>query len=274
MFAISSKYLQILSRPFRRRFCQRCDISSASGGRILAAIDFDKTIVQQDSYLVVSQLLPSAQRAKELQKLIPKCGWLNFISRVLAELHGEHKVCSAAVGKCVRRMEAVPGMLRVLRRLAINPAVDLCIVSDANSFFISEWLTEYGIEDIFASVYTNPAIVQTDGEVLVLPYDEQPDCDLCPENLCKGAVMQELIFSGSYDRVIYIGDSCNDLCAMQQLREGDVGCIRRGYELHEEMSTANGHGKSMLSCSIITWRDGHELEERLTGSEWMVRPGY
>ncbi|KAH8235637.1 hypothetical protein KR032_004524 [Drosophila birchii] len=272
MLVVSSKYLQILSRHIqglRRRFCQRHDVSSASGGRILAAIDFDKTIVQQDSYLVVSQLLPTAQRAKELQKLIPKCGWLNFISRVLAELHGEHQICSATVGNCVRHMEAVPGMLRVMRRLALNPALDLCIISDANSFFIGEWLCEYGVEELFASVYTNPAMVQATGEVVVLPYEEQNECDLCPENLCKGAVMQELIRSGSYDRVVYIGDSCNDLCAMQQLREGDVACIRRGYELHEEM----GHGQAMLCCSVLTWRDGHELEAGLMESEFVVRPG-
>ncbi|KAH8287246.1 hypothetical protein KR054_004723, partial [Drosophila jambulina] len=244
--------------------------SACSSARFLAAIDFDKTIVHQDSYLAVSQLLPCAQRARELQELIPRCGWLTFISRVLEELHGKHGICSAAVGKCVRQMEAVPGMLRVVRRLAMNPAVDLCIVSDANSFFIGEWLNEYGIEDLFASLYTNPAVVQADGSLLVLPHGEQTDCDLCPANLCKGAVMQELICSGSYDRVVYIGDSCNDLCAMQQLRKQDVACIRRGYELHEELDASTDHGQGVLCCSVLTWRDGHELEEGLVESKFVA----
>ncbi|KAH8342820.1 hypothetical protein KR059_000488 [Drosophila kikkawai] len=274
MFAVSSRYFQILSRHLLRRgFCQSAEAANDSGGRILAAIDFDKTIVQQDSYLAVSQLLPSAQRSRELQELIPQCGWLTFISRVLQELHSEHKIGSSAVGKCVRHMEAVPGMLRVVRRLATNPAVDLCIVSDANSFFIGEWLKEYAIEDLVASVYTNPASIEANGELLILPYEEQTECDLCPANLCKGSVMRELIRSGRYDRVVYVGDSCNDLCAMQQLRAEDVACIRRGYELHNELGTAAG-GQAGLSCSVLTWRDGHELEERLMENELGARPGY
>ncbi|XP_016995201.2 pyridoxal phosphate phosphatase PHOSPHO2 [Drosophila takahashii] len=232
--------------------------SSSPPPRILAAIDFDKTIVQQDSYLAVSQLLPASQN-KELQQLIPRCGWLGFIGRVLQLLHSEYKVDSVAVGRRVRRLQAVPGMLRVLRRLARHSRVDLCIVSDANSFFIGEWLREYAIECLFAGVFTNPACVQASGELLVLPYEEQTDCELCPANLCKGSVLEELICSGRYERVVYVGDSCNDLCAMRQLRSRDVACIRRGFELHGKLVAHGGE----LTCSVLTWRDGHELESLL-----------
>ncbi|XP_017066928.1 pyridoxal phosphate phosphatase PHOSPHO2 [Drosophila eugracilis] len=223
--------------------------------RILAAIDFDKTIIEQDSYVAVSQLLPPKQ-CKELVNLIPKSGWLGFISRVLQLLHSEHKVNYASVGMRVRHLQAVPGMLRVLRQLARNPEVDLCIVSDANSFFIEEWLKQYAIECLFAGVFTNPACIQASGEVLVLPYQEQTDCELCPSNLCKGSVLEELISSGRYKRVVYVGDSCNDLCAMKRLRAKDIGCIRRGYEMYGKMAAHAGD----LSCSVVTWRDGHELE--------------
>lgn len=120
MFAISRSFrLSTYLSGFRRCLSQ----SSPPGPRILAAIDFDKTIVQEDSYLAVSQLLPIGQ-SKELQDQIPKCGWLGFIGRVLELLHSEHKVDSASVGMRVRRLQAVPGMLRVVRRLARNPAVD------------------------------------------------------------------------------------------------------------------------------------------------------
>ncbi|XP_037723900.1 pyridoxal phosphate phosphatase PHOSPHO2 [Drosophila subpulchrella] len=255
MFAISRSFrLSIYLSGFRRSLSQ----SSPPGPRILAAIDFDKTIVQEDSYLAVSQLLPIGQ-SKELQDQIPKCGWLGFIGRVLQVLHSEHKVDSASVGMRVRRLQAVPGMLRVVRLLARNPAVDLCIVSDANSFFIGEWLREYGLECLFTGVFTNPACVQASGEILVLPYQEQADCELCPSNLCKGSVLEELICSGRYRRVVYVGDSCNDLCAMKRLREEDVACIRRGYELHGKLAA---HGPELV-CSVLAWRDGHELEQLL-----------
>ncbi|XP_033171108.1 pyridoxal phosphate phosphatase PHOSPHO2 [Drosophila mauritiana] len=256
MFAISRSLR--LSRCLSA-FGRGLSASSSPGPRTLVAIDFDRTIVEQDSYLAVSQLLPTSQR-KELQDQIPKCGWLSFISRVLQRLHGEHKVNSASVGKRVRSLTAVPGMLRVVRRLARMPELELCIVSDANSFFIGEWLEAYAIECLFAGgVFTNPACVQASGEVLVLPYQEQTDCDLCPSNMCKGSVMEELTCSGRYERVIYVGDSCNDLCAMKRLRQMDVACVRRGFELHGKMTA---HGQE-LACSVLTWRDGHELEELL-----------
>ncbi|EDX02108.1 pyridoxal phosphate phosphatase PHOSPHO2 [Drosophila yakuba] len=256
MFAISRCFRLSRCLPaFRRGLSE----SSQSGPRTLVAIDFDRTIVEQDSYLAVSQLLPTRQR-KEMQNLIPKCGWLNFISRVLQLLHSEHKVNFATVAMRVRSLRAVPGMLRVVRRLARIPEVELCIVSDANSFFIDEWLQAYDIECLFAGgVFTNPACVQASGAVLVLPYQEQGDCELCPFNLCKGSVLEELTCSGRYERVIYVGDSCNDLCAMKRLREKDVACIRRGYELHGKIAA---HGQE-LACSVLTWRDGHELVELL-----------
>ncbi|XP_017109797.2 pyridoxal phosphate phosphatase PHOSPHO2 [Drosophila bipectinata] len=227
--------------------------------RILAAVDFDKTIVERDSYLTISELLPAEKRGKKLEDLVARHGWTSFIETVLKQLFCEHKVDSTAVGRCVRLMEPVPGMVRLLRRLARVPALDLCIISDSNSYFIGEWLRDRGIEDLFHAVYTNPGCVQASGELLVLPFEDQSQCDLCPANLCKGAVLQQLMDTGRYQRVVYVGDSCNDLCAMQRLRADDVACIRRGYELHGKMTA---HGKD-LCCKVISWRTGYELEDNL-----------
>lgn len=227
--------------------------------RILAAIDFDKTIVARDSYLVVSELLPAEKRGKKLDDLVKRCGWMTYIETVLKQLYTEHKVDSTAVGRCVRLIEPVPGMMRLLRQLAGMPQLDMCIISDSNSYFIDEWLRDRGIADLFCAVFTNPACVQSSGELLVLPFEDQTQCDLCPANLCKGAVVQQLIDTGVYKQVVYVGDSCNDLCAMRHLRPGDVACIRRGFELYGKMPA---HGRE-LKCRVVSWRDGHELDENL-----------
>ncbi|KAH8421456.1 hypothetical protein KR009_008310 [Drosophila setifemur] len=254
MFAIARRGVRLSRRLWGHR------LGSARGNRILAAIDFDRTIVEHDSYLAVSELLPADKRTKELKDMIRNQSWLAFIVRVLELVHCEYKKDSPTrVSDSVRRLQAVPGMLRVLRRLSRHPSLELCIVSDSNSFFICQWLMEYAIEHLFQAVYTNPACVQASGEVLVLPYEDQTHCNLCPANLCKGNVLQELICSGRYSRVVFIGDSCNDLCAMKRLREGDVACIRRGLELDGKMAA---HGPE-LNCSVISWRNGHELEDLL-----------
>ncbi|XP_034140509.1 pyridoxal phosphate phosphatase PHOSPHO2 [Drosophila guanche] len=241
------------------RICQRGE-GDHVGSRILVAFDFDQTIIQQDSYLAVSQLLQKARRNISLLQIIPKFGWQTYINCVLQLLHEKHKVdSSTSVGQHIRSIPAVPGMLHLMRRLNRTPTVDMCIISDANWFFISEWLESYGISCLFTDIKTNAACVQTDGMLLILPYEYQIGCDLCTRNLCKGGVLQHLRRGEVYKQVIYVGDSCNDLCPMKSLRPGDVACIRIGFELHSKMVA---HGK-MLSCSVVGWRDGHELEKRL-----------
>ncbi|XP_022219561.2 pyridoxal phosphate phosphatase PHOSPHO2 [Drosophila obscura] len=230
------------------------------GSRILVAFDFDKTIIEQDSYLVVSQLLPKERRNMSLLEMIPKFGWQIYINRVLHLLHEEHKLDSrTAVGQQIRRIPAVSGMLHLMRCLNRTPTVDMCIISDANTFFINEWLESYGISCLFTDIKTNAACVQANGSLLMLPYEDQIGCDLCARNLCKGGVLQQMRVGEIYKQVVYVGDSCNDLCPMKRLRPGDVACIRLGFELQGKMVAHT----NMLCCSVLGWRDGHDLEKRL-----------
>ncbi|XP_017137630.1 pyridoxal phosphate phosphatase PHOSPHO2 [Drosophila miranda] len=260
MIIISKSLLPIGSWLWR---CPRplCQSGEPVENRVLVAFDFDKTIIQQDSYLAVSQLLPGERRNMALLEILPKFGWQIFINRVLQLLHEDHQLDSraTAVGQQVRSIPAVPGMLHLMRCLDRNPTVDMCIISDANSFFICEWLESYGIRSLFTDIVTNPGCVQADGKLLVLPYEDQTGCDLCVRNLCKGGVLQQMRCGDLYKQVVYVGDSCNDLCPMKSLRAGDVACIRHGFELHGRMAAHS----NLLSCSVLMWRDGHELEEHL-----------
>ncbi|EDW82305.1 uncharacterized protein Dwil_GK25726 [Drosophila willistoni] len=233
-------------------------------GREMAAFDFDMTILDRDSDMAVGQLLPSTERTAELFDLIPKCGWIAFIQHVLQMLHQKYGIDAVAVGRHIRSLPPVPGILRLIRQLAGHHSnMDLFIVSDSNCFFISEWLEAHGVDHLFAGIYANPASIAADGQLIVSPYEEQNRCELCPVNLCKGRILDELISMGNYKRVLYIGDGSNDLCAVQHLRANDIACIRRGYELHKKL-TENVHHRPQLSCGhIVTWRNGHDLYEQL-----------
>ncbi|EDW66392.2 pyridoxal phosphate phosphatase PHOSPHO2 [Drosophila virilis] len=230
--------------------------------RLLATFDFDKTIIDVDSYQVLSQLLSPEQRTEQLFALIHNSDWLTFIQRVLRLLQLEQCLSAAQIGQHTRRLPPVPGMLHLLRRMERYPALDMCIVSDANSYMIGEWLAAHGLEHIFkAGIHTNPVTVQPDGQLLVEPYELQTHCDQCPPNMCKGGIMHSLMTSCNvaYSRIIYVGDGCNDLCAIRRLRPDDVACIRRGEELYDKLP---GH-RHELSCQLLDWRDGHELEDKL-----------
>ncbi|ALC49025.1 CG14212 [Drosophila busckii] len=184
------------------------------------------------------------------------------MQQVLETLHQQHGIGAAKIAQQVREVPAVPGILGLLRRLAAQRAhIDMHIVSDANSFFIEHWLEAHQLTNIFAGVHTNPASVDCNELLQIMPYEQQTHCDLCPPNLCKGGVMANLMAAVHvpYKRIIYVGDSCNDLCAIVALRPGDIACIRCGEELHAKLP-AHEH---QLRCELLHWRDGDDLEQQL-----------
>lgn len=224
--------------------------------RSLTALDFDQTIIQQDSYLAVSRLL--TQRLNRDQ--MPNDSWMVYIRHVLKMLLLHEKIDSKVIGEKVRQLPPVPGMMRLLRRLSHVPEMEMSIISDANCFFITEWLDAHGIRTYFQHIFTNSATVLDSGELRVLPFEHQTECDNCPVNLCKGGVIRKLMADGKYNRIIYVGDGLNDLCPILQLRVNDVACIRRGFPLYRDLPDF----RKRLRCRVVSWRDGHELLEHLS----------
>lgn len=245
----------------RRCLCQKQEVvkqpKESEPVRSLTALDFDQTLIQQDSYLAVSRLLTQRLNRDKM----PNNSWMVYIRQVLKMLMLHEKIDAKTIGEKVRHLAPVPGMMRLLRRLSRVPGMEMCIISDANCYFITEWLDAHGLTSYFQSIYTNPATVLDSGELRVYPYEHQTDCDNCPVNLCKGGVMRLLMADGNYNRIIYVGDGLNDLCPILQLGVEDIACIRRGFALHSSLPMF----RKKLRCRVFSWRDGHELLDHLAG---------
>mmetsp|Transcript_35897 Transcript_35897/g.113551 ORF Transcript_35897/g.113551 Transcript_35897/m.113551 type:complete len:187 (-) Transcript_35897:632-1192(-) len=91
-------------------------------------------------------------------------------------------------------------MLRVVRAMAAA-GVEMVIVSDANSMFIEKILAHHGVGGCFSEVNTNEGKLEG-GALRVLPHHQGPphNCVLCPENLCKGMVLDKLRSVALYRR--------------------------------------------------------------------------
>ncbi|KAL7744234.1 hypothetical protein ACLKA6_009198 [Drosophila palustris] len=232
--------------------------------RLLATFDFDNTIINGDCYEAVGSLLNQPQETTEkLTSLIKERNWIIYMQSVVKLMH-EQGVNSTEMLQQVRHLPEVPGMMCLLRRLANKSSIDMCILSDANSLFITEWLKANKLGDIFTAIYTNPARVGNDGYLQVDPYEQQTHCDLCPKNLCKGSVIKALMncTENNFNRIIYVGDSCNDLCPILCMRQQDVACIRRDEELHKKLPSYVYN----IRAQVLIWRDGHELQHQLVSS--------
>lgn len=244
----------------RRCLCQNEEVvkqpTESEPQRSLTALDFDLTLIQQDSYLAVSRLLTQRLNRDEM----PNNSWMVYIRHVLKMLMLHDRIDAKTIGEKVRHLPPVPGMMRLLLRLSRVPGMDMCIISDANCYFINEWLDAHGLTSYFQNIYTNPATVLDSGELRVYPYEHQTDCNNCPINLCKGGVMRLLMADGNYNRIIYVGDGLNDLCPILQLGVKDIACIRRGFTLHRSLPKF----RNKMKCRVISWRDGHELLDHLS----------
>ncbi|XP_034101453.2 uncharacterized protein LOC117566078 [Drosophila albomicans] len=232
--------------------------------RLLASFDFDHTILNGDCYETIESFLDPRYNRDELHSLKAQFGWMTYIECLLGILQ-EQGVRVEEITESVRKLRTMPGMECLLRRLEKRPETDLCIISDANSYFIRQCLEANDLSDIFppSRIFTNTANVLENGKLQLAPYEEQSHCDRCPANLCKGGIMSALMQCDqpqqSYDRIVYCGDGCNDLCPMLQLRPQDFACIRHGEELHDRLSVHGGE----IQAHVLIWRDGDDLQQQL-----------
>lgn len=110
-------------------------------------------------------------------------------------------------------------------------------------------------------VYTNPAAVSQQGQLLVSPHHSH-HCTACPVNMCKRQVLQQHLHSlssssGQQVRVAYVGDGGNDLCPAQSLGPSDVVFVRAGYALEKLLK--DPAVRATLEAQVHVWTDASEI---------------
>lgn len=242
----------------------------------LAVLDFDHTVVSDNTDIVARDLIAAAKIPARVTELYKSSGWIPYMQEVFHLLYA-NGVRASDIRASIDAIPEVRGFTDLIRQLHDQHHFEFVIISDSNSEFIGGWNRRHGIDQYVRQVFTNPAGFDGDGRLLVQPYHHQTGCPLSSENLCKGAVMEAFVEAagiGAYDTVFYVGDGLNDLCPMLRLGRADFGCVRRGYRLEKEIrpwmmddagakvaegAAANGDGQRQLDAEIIFWDDGHDL---------------
>ena len=194
---------------------------------MLIVWDFDFSLINENSdTFVIRQLDPSGalwDRAEK--KLHNGTQWTKLMNWSAGELH--------RLGHDANSISRVLTTIPVMRgaREAVRYASDLGaeqrILSDANTFYISECLGELlSMRNVFSKIHTNPGHVDNNGK-LHISMAETADCPYCPVNLCKGRVLNGWMTERQYSKVIYVGDGGGDFCPATKLRAGDVLLARR-----------------------------------------------
>lgn len=251
---------------------------STSTPEMLIAFDFDHTLIDLNSDLVLFDKLPCGQplrpRFKELHQQGMK--WTQIMQTLLAELAKQEGYGKEDVLALLRDIKMDPVLISALRQLrsSLGSALKMIIASDANTIFIGEILRANGLDDgIFDRVYTNPAS-WTDEDVIELepyqPVSTPHGCRrTCNPNMCKSAILR----SARHDMglktdvyTVFVGDGSNDFCPSLSLSAVDLVLARDAFALQKLIAAAmesTEEGADKLLASFKLWKTQRELGDVL-----------
>ncbi|KAF9115904.1 hypothetical protein BGX27_005785 [Mortierella sp. AM989] len=223
----------------------------------LVVFDFDWTLIEADSDFWVIQNL-GGELAKQQAELFGKIQWTDLQDMLLGQLY-EHGVTRQDLEKSLQEIPLTSDIAAALH-LMKSQGAELCIISDANTFYIDTILKAHGLDHLFTSIITNPAHFDDHGRLHVARFhglDKEPHgCKLpCHPNLCKGRELQKLIDAQTWDQVIYMGDSTNDFCPSTRLSSsdyhgrGDLILARANLLLEKEIQ----EHPEMIKAKVIYW---------------------
>ncbi|XP_041365323.1 pyridoxal phosphate phosphatase PHOSPHO2-like isoform X2 [Gigantopelta aegis] len=225
--------------------------------KILVALDFDHTIIDENSDLFVLNLVPNKELPQDIKDKYRHDGWVEYMGEIFQFLH-RHGITAKSVEDCMHQIPLTTGMMDLLQYVGDSEKYEVIIISDSNSVFIDFILTNFNLKQKITKVFTNPAEFSNSGCLMVNRYHTQDWCDLSTVNLCKGHILQQYIQERkdqgiNFSKVMYIGDGSNDLCPGLTLRSQDYLCPRLGFSLLKKISKLQKGEEKSLSPQVLPW---------------------
>ena len=116
--------------------------------------------------------------------------------------------------------------------------------------------------DFVSEIFAKPSNITEDGQFILKPIPEPwgGPCTKSGRSICKQSVMRFYTLDhNSYEKIIFVGDGSNDLCAALNLSANDVVCPRQGFALEKLLQ------ENCVQAQVIPWKDGNDL---LILGEW------
>ena len=177
------------------------------------------------------------------------------MDKVFCTLHMEG-ITKENYTKCFESLKFMEGMKEACNFLC-SESIPTIIISDSNNWFIHHLLERDSLQEVFSSIYTNPAWWDETGCLHVADHHEH-QCNTCPRNLCKRKVLEEHMtcHGQTYKHIVYVGDGNNDLCPCLALKDKDYILAREGYRL---LNGLLGARSSEVTAEVIPWVSGFDV---------------
>lgn len=238
-------------------------MSGSVAAAAVVVFDFDRTIIDDDSDRWIVTEMGLTHLFNQLRHSHTKMPWTSLMDKIMEQLHS-NGITIDHIAECLQRASLHPSIVSAIKS-AHALGCDLRIISDANLFSIQTILDHHGILGCFSQINTNPAFVDNQRRLRVTPFHDSTlpphACPLCPSNMCKGLVIDQIRGSlpESERRFIYIGDGTGDYCPTLKLKEGDFVMPRKNYPLWNRICK----DPKLVAAEVHDWSTGEELENIL-----------
>jgi pyridoxal phosphate phosphatase PHOSPHO2 len=220
--------------------------------------DFDYTLIDHnsDTYFYNEE---NQQILKEKRKTTQ---WTELMCKFSIIKQGYLLKKIATEGKSIQEIKSkleeikISESIKKILKLCKSKDQKIIIVSDANNLFIEWILKKNEVYEYFDKIVTNSTdiIKENDIEYIQVNKYMKHDCiNNCPENICKGLIVEDI----ERNRVVYIGDGSNDFCPLTKLNDQDSVFARNNFPLQKRIINE----KEKLKLSIHYWNDHDELLE-------------
>lgn len=239
-------------------------MSASFEQKLVVIFDFDWSLVNENSDTYVFQVLQPDLicKIKELRK---QFDWTSLMDFLVGSMMREYGITRKELAVCLRGIPYYEETFQALRQ-AKEAGAMVYILSDANEFYISEILNEFGLEETVDKIITNFASFETlesGHEILrIKPFHDPVNphgCELCPANMCKGSCLRSIIADcggrQSIERIIYVGDGGGDFCPVTLLSQNDIVCCRRDWTLHNMINSMS----PALLAECAPWKCGSDI---------------
>eukprot|EP00943_MAST-04B_sp_MAST-4B-sp1_P001363 g1363.t1 len=235
--------------------------------------DFDWTMVNENTDTWVFQQL-SPDLYNELMQMRKddtsgnKLSWQDLMNHGLKKLASKYNCGREELKSALNAIPIFPEIFRMIR-IMHQQGHEIIVLSDANEFYIDCILKKHKINYAIKQIITNKSdwvpssSSQSKDTLQIKAYHSKGghDCSLCPQNLCKGKVLQQLRDENyrRYKKFFYVGDGGGDFCPYTQLNQDDYFYARENYSCHRKIEKWNKKCPVWPKPNVRIWRDDKDV---------------
>ncbi|CAM4755675.1 unnamed protein product [Rotaria magnacalcarata] len=164
------------------------------------------------------------------------------------------------------RIELDPGVRELFYNISMKNG-KIIVMSNACDLVIKECLQAQNLLQYVHKIESNP-VRQTHPIIVIDEYENplQTQCKICEPNLCKGSIIDKYREKDEIDKIIFIGDGDNDVCAALRLNKSDIvfaKCDETGRKIYAMSNLLNKQYFDQLKAELFLWNTMKNIQEIL-----------